>query len=131
MARGCKAFCRKHNNLGNAVRIDCTDAFQTNLHNFFELVRALGYAVYILVIIDLLDNALIVAAVLDNGQRNVGLESHKLAVKVGKGYDSVAHKEILILCVEVIGFKLAHSELFEASVLIKLTQSENSELIIV
>ena len=92
----------------NAVIIDLADTFQPDLHYLLEIAASLGHAVYIFVVIQLLEHIGTIPRVLYYRKSHVRLQGKQLTVAVGKGYYAVGNKKVLIVCIEVVFLEFIH-----------------------
>ena len=97
--------------LADAVVVHGADALQPHLPDLPEAAGALGNAVDVLVVVDLLRFAGPGPGGADDGQRHVRLEGHEPPVGVGEGDDIGGDEKLLVVEIQLVLLKLAHFEL--------------------
>ena len=105
-----QAVIRKAKNLINIKIVQIADALDTGLRHLAEApVRRAGTVNTFMIEKALTDSGTVRHSA-QNGQRHVGLERKQLPVRVGKGQDTVADKEILAGGIQLVFFKSGHAE---------------------
>ena len=110
--------------LCSAVVVDAADAFQPHLRDLLIAGVGAACAVDAFIVIDFFHHT-VVGIILDDGERDVGLERHEPSAEIGKGDDVAADKKALVFCIQVVFFKFAHTVRPVAVALVQRAQAEH------
>ena len=116
--------------LADAVVVHVADALQPHLPDLPKAAGALGDAVDVLIVVDLLHQPRAGAGGADDGQRHVRLQGHQPAVGVGEADDVRGDEKVLVVHVQLVLLKLAHLVLDIAEAGIEGAEREGDPLFV-